>query len=93
MKKPKCWNCGEDCPGKVEEQESQTVVPIHYFAEKKEVCPDCYQILRELENLKLIWINPEPEAEFVNPAVAQMLASKGPALFTGLMLRYKVLYH
>jgi uncharacterized protein with PIN domain len=51
MKKPKCWNCGEDCVGKVEEQESQTVVPIHYFAEKKEVCPDCYQILRELDNL------------------------------------------
>jgi hypothetical protein len=51
MKKPKCWNCAEDCLGKVEEQESQTVVPIHYFAEKKEVCPDCYQILRELENL------------------------------------------
>jgi hypothetical protein len=51
MQKPKCWNCGEDCLATGGEQESQTNVPIHYFAEKKQVCPDCYQILRELDSL------------------------------------------
>jgi hypothetical protein len=45
----KCSNCGEDCLGDPLQRESQTIVPIHYFFEKQQVCCDCYQILRELD--------------------------------------------
>ena len=50
MRELSCWNCGEDCLS-IGEQESETVVPIHFVVEKKRVCRDCYQILRELDSL------------------------------------------
>jgi hypothetical protein len=51
MEKPKCWNCGEDCFEDLEGQENHAVVQIHYLVEKKQVCCDCYHILRELDGL------------------------------------------
>jgi hypothetical protein len=51
MKEVKCWNCGEDCFEESSQWEDSAIVPIHYTIEKKQVCSDCYQILRELERL------------------------------------------
>jgi hypothetical protein len=51
MKEAKCGNCGEDCLDEHEHWENSVVVPIRYFIDKKQVCCDCYQILRELEHL------------------------------------------
>jgi hypothetical protein len=50
MQNLSCWNCGEDCLG-IGEEESETIVPIHFVVEKKQVCRECYQILRELDGL------------------------------------------
>jgi hypothetical protein len=49
MTDSKCWNCGEDCFEATSPGENSTVVQVHYVIEKKQVCRDCYQILRELE--------------------------------------------
>jgi hypothetical protein len=51
MKEVKCGNCGEGCFEEPGQPEDSAIIPIHYFIEKKEVCGDCYQILRELEQL------------------------------------------
>jgi hypothetical protein len=50
MQKLSCSNCGEDCL-RGGEEENETIVPIHFIVEKKQVCRDCYQILRELDSL------------------------------------------
>jgi len=51
MTESKCSNCGERCFGELTQPEDSAIVPIHYFIEKKPVCGECYQILRELEQL------------------------------------------
>jgi hypothetical protein len=51
MKEVKCGNCGEGCFEEPGQPEDSAIIPIHYFIEKKQVCGDCYQILRELEQL------------------------------------------
>ena len=50
MTDSKCWNCGEDC-FEAGQNEDTALVPVHYVIEKKQVCGDCYQILRELDRL------------------------------------------
>jgi len=51
MTESKCWNCGGDCVEELGQWEDSAVVPVHYIIEKKQVCGDCYQILRELDRL------------------------------------------
>ena len=51
MTDSKCWNCGEDCLEATSQREDSAVVPVHFVIEKKSVCADCYQILRELNDL------------------------------------------
>ncbi|HXL25296.1 MAG TPA: hypothetical protein VN952_01385 [Chthoniobacterales bacterium] len=51
MTESKCWNCGEDCVEEPGQWEDSAAVPVHYIIEKKQVCGDCYQILRELDRL------------------------------------------
>jgi hypothetical protein len=51
MTESKCWNCGEDCFEEPGQWEDAAVVRVHYIIEKKQVCGDCYQILRELDRL------------------------------------------
>ncbi len=51
MTESECSNCGEGCFGEPGQPEDSTIVPIHYFIEKEPVCGECYQILRELEQL------------------------------------------
>jgi hypothetical protein len=50
MTDSKCWNCGEDCFEATSLGEDSAVVQVHYLIEKKQVCGDCYQILRELDD-------------------------------------------
>jgi hypothetical protein len=50
MTDSKCWNCGEDCFEATSPAEDSAVVQVHYIIEKKQVCGDCYQILRELDD-------------------------------------------
>jgi hypothetical protein len=51
MTDSKCWNCGEDCFEATSPGDDSAVVQVHYVIEKKQVCGDCYQILRELDDL------------------------------------------
>ena len=51
MKELQCSNCGEDCLEEPAQRENPAIIPIHYFIEKRQVCSDCYQILRELDRL------------------------------------------
>lgn len=51
MTDSKCWNCGEDCFETTSQAEDPTTVQVRYIIEKKQVCGECYQILRELDNL------------------------------------------
>jgi hypothetical protein len=51
MTDSKCWNCGEDCFVATTQGEDSAVIQVHYVIEKKQVCGDCYQILRELDDL------------------------------------------
>jgi hypothetical protein len=50
MTDSKCWNCGEDCFEATSPAEDSAVVQVHYIIEKNQVCRDCYQILRELDD-------------------------------------------
>jgi hypothetical protein len=47
----KCWNCGEDCFEATSQEEDSAAVQVRYIIEEKQVCRDCYQILRELDGL------------------------------------------
>jgi hypothetical protein len=51
MIEPKCSICGEDCFEEPAQWEDSAIVPVRYIIEKKQVCSDCYQILRELGRL------------------------------------------